>query len=99
MKKLLLCLLISAAAIHAMQPQMQQDRLRTAILKLDYEEVKHLLYSKNYDQFQIEAALELSEGARALFVINDEVDIIKQLDQISNLLKAFRVFSARSAKK
>lgn len=99
MKKSLLFLLISTAAIHAMQPQMQQDRLRTAILKLDYEEVKHLLYSKNYDQSQVETALELSEGARALFVINDEVDIIKQLDQIINLLKAFRVFSARDAKK
>lgn len=101
MKKLLLFLIMSMVAINAMQapllPQTPTGRLAIAILKPDFEEVKHLLYSNDFTQAEIQAALETAQGAHFIMVIPGVQGRIREMNQIINLLKAFRVFSARSA--
>lgn len=102
MKKIFIFLfLLGVNSIHSMQlaQPMPINRLHAAILKPDYEQVKHLLYSNNFTQVEIQTALETAQGAQQLMILTNETANENQLNQISNLLKAFRVYSARSAKK
>jgi hypothetical protein len=105
MKKIFIFLfLLGVNAISAMQmPQLPASTptnlLHAAILKPDYDQVKHILYSNDFTQAEIQTALETTQGAQQLMILTNETANQNQLNQISNLLKAFRVYSARSAKK
>ncbi len=105
MKKIFIFLvLLGTHAVHSMQPPVlppptPSNRLYAAILKPDYEQSKDILYSNNFTQAEIQTALETTQGAQQLMILTNETANLRQLNRIINLLKAFRVYSARSAKK
>lgn len=102
MKRLLLSFLACMAACsYTMQPQQPNhqanvNRLGAAIMGLDYDQVKHLLYSDtNFTKQEIFNALDTARGIEILAILNRETIAEAKIKPIINLLAYFHMQSRR----